>query len=88
VSFFGVVTPGATLDWRQAILTPVRIPGVVADRVVVIEHSYADGTGVVCAWATNAPSLSCWGDNTYGMIDQSPAGFRGAFNTPQLVVLP
>lgn len=87
-SFFGIVTPGATVDWRQTTTTPVRIGGVSADRVVVIDHSWADGTGAVCAWSTSAPSLTCWGDNTYGLIDQSAAGFRGAFNTPQFIVLP
>ena len=59
-----------------------------ADRVVVIEQSGYSGTGLVCAWSTTTPSLSCWGDNTHGIIDRSTSGFTGAYNSPQRITLP
>jgi hypothetical protein len=82
--------------WRLAdpnglltdVLTPTRVPGVTADRVVVIEHSSYSGTGLVCAWSTTTPSLSCWGDNTHGIIDRSATGFTGAYHSPQRITLP
>jgi len=68
---------------------PTLVTGVTADRVSAMGRGYNTRVwAATCAWSSTTPYLACWGDNHLGMVDQSPAAYRGAFNTPQTVVIP
>jgi hypothetical protein len=68
---------------------PTLVTGVTADRVTAMGRGYNTRVwAATCAWSTTTPYLACWGENHLGMVDPSPAVYRGAFNTPQTVVIP